>query len=393
MCAKRDMPVRRTRLPSEIRALRAPQPPMSGFENLPRPKPPSRGPNLKLILAALVPWVLVGCLIAVSRAFVSGVQGVVLAANTISTPMATPFQPLLPTPTPPFLTAEASLPSGATAFSFGDFPGPTESSAIAIPPPAALIPFAPGVVNILFLGSDERSWSPGHHRTDAIMIVSLDPGKSRVTLLSIPRDLYVYIPGWRVDRINVADAHGGADKVILTVLYNLGIPIHHWTRVRFEGFIAVIDALGGIDVEVTREIYDECDEVQWHFTPGIQHMDGFTALCYARLRKTTSDFDRLRRQQLVIESVFDRLLSLNGLARAPELFNAYSRYVETDVGIQDLLPLIPLGTTIAGDSSRVQRYAIDQTMAKSWSVPTSGASVLLPDYAAIQAMLQAAFMP
>jgi len=256
-----------------------------------------------------------------------------------------------------------------------------------------LIPFDPGVVNILFLGSDERSWSPGHHRTDAIMIVSLDPVNRRVTLLSVPRDLYVYIPGWRVDRINVADAHGGADTVILTVLYNFGIPIHHWTRVRFEGFIAVVDALGGIDVEVTRELYDECDEVQWHFIPGTQHMDGFTALCYARLRKTTSDFDRLKRQQVVIQSVFNRLLSLNGLTRAPELFNAYSRYVETDVGIGDLVPFIPLGTTIAADSSRVQRYAIDQTMAKGWTVPTSGASVLLPDNAAIQAMLQAAFTP
>jgi LCP family protein required for cell wall assembly len=367
---------------------------MPGFENMPRPKPPSRGPNLKLVLAALAPWLAVGCLIAASRAFMSGVQGVVLAANTINTPLVTPFQPIMPTPTPEFLAAiEASAADDPAAFPYGNFPAPTELSAIPVPPPAALIPFDHGVVNILFLGSDERAWSPGHHRTDAIMIVSLDPGRGRVTLLSIPRDLYVYIPGYHVDRINVADAHGGADTVILTVLYNLGIPIQHWTRVRFEGFIAIVDALGGIDVEITREIYDECDEVQWHFTPGVQHMDGFTALCYARLRKTTNDFDRLRRQQLVVQAVFNRLLSLNALTRAPELFSAYSRYVETDVSITDLLPLIPLATTIAGDSSRVQRFAIDHTMAKSWSVPTSGASVLLPDYAAIQAMLQAAFAP
>lgn len=314
--------------------------------------------------------------------------------DPLATATATPFGPLQPTPLGPEDLADRGQPTPDPSVPYtGDFPGPIEPSAIPVPPPAPVIPFDPQVVNILLLGSDERTWSPGHHRTDAIMIISLDPSNGRVTLLSVPRDLYVYIPGWRVDRINVADSHGGAEVAAMTVLYNLGIPVHHWARVRFEGFIAIIDSLGGIDVEVTRHIQDECDEVEWEFSPGIQHMDGFTALCYARLRKTTSDFDRLRRQQLVIQAVFRRILTLDGLTRVPELFSRFSKYIETDIGVEHLVPFVPLATGVAADPSRVHRYSIDSTMAEKWIVPYSGAWVLLPNHDAIRALLQTAFVP
>ena len=90
------------------------------------------------------------------------------------------------------------------------------------------------VINVIFLGSDQRSNSYGH-RTDTIMLLSFDLEEGTVTLMSIPRDLYVFIPGWRVDRINTADARGGPERVQETILYNFGIEVDHWARIRLVG--------------------------------------------------------------------------------------------------------------------------------------------------------------
>ena len=120
-------------------------------------------------------------------------------------------------------------------------------------------------------------------------------------------------------------------------------------------------------------------------------MDGFTALCYTRMRKSSSDFDRLRRQQEVVLAIFNKAVSLDALSRLPELYNAYVSLVDTDAGLDDLLPLLSLAAQVAGDSSRIHRYSIDTTMAIGWRVPYSGASVQLPVRDAILSMLADAF--
>lgn len=116
-------------------------------------------------------------------------------------------------------------------------------------------------------------------------------------------------------------------------------------------------------------------------------MDGFTALCYVRMRKTTGDFDRLRRQQEAILAIFNKILTLEGLARVPDLYAQFRSYVETDITVEDTLRLLPLAMKLAAEPDRIHGYSIDPTMASQWRVPYSGASVLLPDWEAIEPML------
>ena len=178
-------------------------------------------------------------------------------------------------------------------------------------------------------------------------------------MISIPRDLYVYIPGWKVNRINTADQRGGPEIVALTILYNLGIEIHHWARISFNGFISAVNTLGGIDIDVPQTIVDECDEVMVRFPAGLNHMDGYTALCYARVRKASSDFARTERQQQVIKAVFNKVLSIGGITKVPQLYGQFSDLVESDMDLGDLLPLVPLAATVAGNTSMIEGFTID----------------------------------
>jgi LCP family protein required for cell wall assembly len=310
--------------------------------------------------------------------------------NAAATPTA--FLPLLPTETPiPTATATPGpTPTPVPVNPWGSYPGPIEPSAIEIPPPMPEIPLDKGTVNVALLGSDIRP-NDGGWRTDVIVIVSLDPSAGRVRIVSVPRDLYVYIPGWRVDRINVADVHGGFEMLAQTIQYNFGIPVDHVMRIDFSGFKQLVDTLGGLDVTSTGYLRDECGGLWWNYRPGVYHMDGFDALCYVRMRKTSSDYDRLRREQEVLLAIADRLLSLDGLSRVPDLYNQFRGLVKTDIQVNDLLPLVPLATTVAADRSRLSLHRVDSTLTTSWLVPYSGANVLLPNREAILAMLQAAF--
>jgi LCP family protein required for cell wall assembly len=319
-------------------------------------------------------------------------HGPLVTANPFATPTGTPFPPIPPTGTPlPTATATATPPATPTSVNpWGSYPAPIEPSAIDVPREAPLIPFPDEVVNIAILGSDARPFTGGH-RTDTMMVASLDPRRGTVTLLSFPRDLYVYIPGWRVDRINVADARGGPELVEQVITYNFGIPIDFWVRMEFAGFTSLIDSLGGVDVQIGSYYADECGGGWMVFRPGVRHMNGFTALCYARMRKAGSDFDRLRRQQELVLAIFDRGLSLDALSRVPELYSSFISMVETDAGLADLTPLVPLAAQVAVDRAGIRRFAVDTTMATGWRVPSSGAAVQLPIYEAIGAMLAEAF--
>jgi len=136
-----------------------------------------------------------------------------------SAPMATPNPNATPTPTPftpgehpDEIALQAPVPLHNPDGTWGGFPGPTERSAIEIPPPLPIIPTDEHVINIIILGSDTR---PGFYgsRTDTIIILSLDMEGGKVRMVSIPRDTYIYLPGWRVNRINTADQHGGPEPL------------------------------------------------------------------------------------------------------------------------------------------------------------------------------------
>jgi len=245
-------------------------------------------------------------------------------------------------------------------------------------------------VNILLLGVDKRPQEAGPCRTDTMIVVTVDPATNTAGMLSIPRDLYVEIPGYGLNRINVAHFIGDRDNypgggpalAQKTVQYNLGVPIHYYIRINFQGFRDVIDALGGITVEVEREIWDDNypDEnygyMTIHIPAGVQQMDGEMALRYARTRHNGSDFVRLRRQQKVLFAIREKALSLDLVPRLPELFNTMGYTVDTDLGPEEVLALAQIARQIERED--IKSAAIDENMTVSVILPDTGANVLYP---------------
>jgi LCP family protein required for cell wall assembly len=263
-------------------------------------------------------------------------------------------------------------------------------------------------VNFLLIGSDRRPG--GSFRTDTMVIAILRPNEGQVSLISIPRDLWVSIPGWENQRINTAYQHGvsvdypGGGPGLLkdTILYNLGIRIDHTAMVEFDGFRQIVDTLGGVDVPVAcaytdwRLIdpsYDPNNENNWHLYttgPGVVHMDGDLALWYARSRQKSSDFDRGRRQQEVLRSLFTQALQTDTLKRIPELYNDFRNTVETDLGLGDILQLALYAPKMT--NADIRGYYIRPPYVNSW-ITDGGAYVLLPNEEALQQMLTEAMSP
>ncbi len=295
----------------------------------------------------------------------------------------TPFLPLDP-------TARALTPTAVPTAPWGGFPGPSVPPAIPIPPPAEAIVQPAGQFNFLLLGSDQRPNSGGF-RTDTILLVTLNPDLSWVSMTSFPRDLYVYIPGWTMERINTAQARGGFESSQLTFEYNFGFRPDYYALINFWSFQAIIDNLGGIYVNVGRTHTDHRDGHGNYTVPaGRVLMDGETALWYARSRYSTSDFDRTRRQQEVMLGIFFRMISLDGIRRAPELYNLYAGNVQTNASFSDLSPFLGLAGQVAGEPSLIRTYAISSRHVTSFRVPGTGAAVLLPDYDSISILLREA---
>jgi LCP family protein required for cell wall assembly len=307
----------------------------------------------------------------------------------------TPFQPLPPTPTyiptfdqqqevfptqiPPSLTPTPEL------LDSDSFPLPSSPLDFTIPPPGGLLPQPDGQINIVLLGSDERP-EVGGVRTDTIMLLTINPDHETVSLISFPRDLYVYIPGWDNGRINTAIQHGSFDGVKNTFEYNFGVRPDHYIMINFNAFVEVIDSLGGIDVQVPVPLADNRDYVGWFSLPaGLVHMDGSTALWYVRSRMTTSDFDRTRRQQEIIQATFEKLISINGIANAPELYSIYKDTVSTDMNFTDIAPLILVAAKMT-DTSKIRHYYIGPAQVTGWFTP-GGAAVLLPYREAIMEII------
>ena len=165
------------------------------------------------------------------------------------------------TPTPPAATSTPA-PTALSAFDVGWPPPFTYGNAPApptpIPPPSTPLSIDPAIINIALLGSDRRpTWTS--FNTDVIIILSVHPKRGEVALLSIPRDLYVYLPGYGMQRINTAFSlgervnypGGGPALFADTVRYNFGIPIHHYAKVEMNGFSRIVDTVGGVEVNVT----------------------------------------------------------------------------------------------------------------------------------------------
>lgn len=190
--------------------------------------------------------------------------------------------------------------------------------------------------NFLVLGLDARKGGTG--RTDTIMVVNVDPNQGKLSLLSIPRDTRVPLKG-KPDRINAAYVYGGVDMVKEAVENLLDIEIDHHIIIRFQGFIEVVDLLGGVEVTVPERMYHKNEGIDLH--PGTQVLDGKDALGFARYRYTKNgDLDRARHQQEILEALRKKMFSPGIITKIPNLAMIAFEYIDTDMTDTDFVKLI-----------------------------------------------------
>lgn len=200
-----------------------------------------------------------------------------------------------------------------------------------------------GKRNILVLGVDRRSGDTG--RSDTLFVTMLDTSRNQAALLSIPRDTLVSIPGHGWDKVNHAYAYGGHELSRKTVENFLGIPISNYVLVDFQGFIKLVDAIGGVDIDVEKSMqytdpYDGENGLVINLQPGKQHMDGTTAIQYVRYRDEEGDIGRVARQQKFMKAVFAKLRSASLLTRSPEIAHTLYQSIDTDLSAGDLASLL-----------------------------------------------------
>jgi polyisoprenyl-teichoic acid--peptidoglycan teichoic acid transferase len=256
-------------------------------------------------------------------------------------------------------------------------------------------------VTLLLLGTDQRDGETAPPRTDTIIVATIDPETRTAGMLSLPRDLWVTIPGVGSERINSAfelgenaRRGGGPELARRTVEELLGVPVHHYALIGFAGFQKLVNEVGGVVVDVERPIKDnEYPDQDYSlrrifFQPGLQRLDGESALWYVRTRHADSDFGRARRQQQFIMGLRRQALQLNLLPKAPAILSALSDTIKTDLRPTEILGLARIAKEL--DSGAVVSRVVDETMTTHWVTP-AGAQVELPDKAAIKRLSQDVF--
>ncbi len=344
--------------------------------------------NLSIALLALV--ILAGCspyqagMMPLTLSQMGQPQSAALVQDaTPLPPTPTPFQPIpptavyiptdLPTPTP------TATPSGPT-------PTPTiDISQIELLAQGAEESNVPGQINILLLGADRR---PGQKqfRTDTIILATLNTRKGTLNMTSFPRDLYLSIPGNGQNRINTAYFYGGINLLKQTFRENFGIKPDYYVLIDFTKFKRLVDSLGGLDVKVGETVSDYRAGEYVTIKKGKQYMDADTVLWYVRTRKSTSDFSRNERQQEIIRAIIDKMLTLENLVRIKEIYDIYDDAITTDMGLGDMLPLLPSAVKLM-NGDNINQYYIGPRQVYNWITP-EGAMVLLPDAEAVRKVIR-----
>jgi LCP family protein required for cell wall assembly len=266
-------------------------------------------------------------------------------------------------------------------------------------------------INILLLGIDQRPGEKGSYRTDTMILVNIDPRTGSIGMMSMPRDLWVTVPTAipRETRINSAHFIGDSDKnypgdgptlAKETVSLFLGQPVHYYVRINFEGFRALLDEIGCLDIEVPYTINDpEFPDDNYGYDPfyieaGQYCMDADTVLKYARTRHQDTDFGRMRRQQQVLVAAKNKVLSVNELprllSRLPALLDALSESLQTDMPMSQQITLANMARRLNTDN--IRQMLIDGSMVEATILP-SGAYVLMPKLDLIQPAVESFFNP
>ena len=258
-------------------------------------------------------------------------------------------------------------------------------------------------INILVIGVDRRD-DGGDQNSDVIIIAQLDLVDKQLRAVSIPRDLLVEIPGIGWDKINSAYNYGveadpenpvaGVSKLRDTVEYSFGIPIDHYVMIDFDGFVDVVDSVGGIAVEVPEDLYDPeyptadygIEEI--FFPAGVNQMDGETALKYVRTRHQDSDDGRRQRQLDVILAIFEKGKSLGSINRIDDLIFALGGSAQTSFELEEQLVLARLALQL--DTSNITTLTLAPPLIWPGTIEATGAWIYTGEWAPIVAFVQEA---
>jgi LCP family protein required for cell wall assembly len=303
------------------------------------------------------------------------------------------------------VAADASLagtPQPASADASG---APTEGERTASVPsseaqPTPIAQSQNRFLNVVLLGIDKRPEDDvgvflgrqvGITRADAIIIVSVDVQDNVVRLLHVPRDLWVQIPGYGEERINTAytwaeleEEGTGPERMKQTIYQNLGIPIHYYIEMDFQGFINIIDALGGVQVDVS------CPLPEIGLEPGIYHLDGAHVMQYVHRRDSSDDFDRGSRQSQILMALWDQALTPGIIPKLPQLWLAMGDNFKTDLPLDQVMSLAYMALQIT--PRQIRRGALDYRHVEDWVTP-GGAMVLRARQDKIDAFLQDFYAP
>jgi len=364
-----------------------------------------------LILLALMTLVVAGTTLLRSPRAV-GSNPPTLTTTPPALPTATSARKPTATPLPaPTNTPAADLPAPTepipTATWFYVIPAQPTPVPTPVLPEAAPFPTScdgPGRMNILLIGIDGFNANNARAaRADAIIILGVNFAAKTAQMLSFPRDLWVQLPNLPQvpeARLNAAyhygelyQVPGGGPAALSAVLANtFGLRIDRYAVVNFLAFEQGVDAIGGIDINLPAPLHDSkyplrdgSGTIAIDFPAGEVHMDGSTALIYARIRHDSSDFNRMRRQQQVLFAIRNKLLAPETISHVPALAQVLFNAVRTDMTLEDIALLGCLGPQVSREA--IQTWVIDNTMAKPTKLP-DGAQVLLPDLETISPILQ-----
>lgn len=243
--------------------------------------------------------------------------------------------------------------------------------------------FVPFRTNILLLGIDRAPEGTALGRSDTNILISVLPLKPYVGMLSIPRDLWVNIPDIGQNRINAAhffaennQPGSGPLAALETVRQNFGIDISYFVRIRFDGLIDVVDALGGLDIEL--------EDRMAGYPPGNHHLDGEQALAFVRDRQGTDDFFRMQQGQFFLKEVWEQLIQPRGLIHFPSVVTALTSTLDTNLPIW-LWPRLGLALLRAGTGG-IDSRVISREMVTPFTT-SEGAQVLMPEWDKINPVL------
>ncbi len=329
---------------------------------------------LVLSLMSVFTLILSGC-----GTRLAGTESTNLSISHTTTPRATAAPIESSTP-----TVILNTPSGIIHPVYGTFAGPKIIPATEIPLVMAAFDLPDEVVVWMLLGMDSEV--PFSGLTPAIHLLLINPRLAKASMLSIPGSLYVYIPGYTMQRISTAYALGGMTLLRQTLAYNFGLSVDRFVIAHPGDFQWLVDDADGVEVSVLYPMPKACGGL----AAGPQVMDGSKALCYATYQSGNDEVDRIRRQQQLLRLIFLKFTSGGKLSMLPVLYTSYKDWVITDIALSELMGYIPLALKLS-DSERIKYFIIGWQAVTLWQPPgNSQVQVFLPNRQAISDIIESA---